>query len=106
MNIGDSVTFQVHKRAGGECEVCGSTKGLQQHHIVFRSQLGPDTVENRILLCWDCHHGTYGVHGREGRVLDKKLKLELQEKYFDMGYSEEKVRELMGGKLYLKDGGR
>jgi len=87
----------------GSCEVCGANFGLQQHHIVKRSQGGGDFPENIIWLCWDCHHGTLGVHGREGHKLDLKLKLDLQARYKSQGKSKEEIRQLMGGKIYLEE---
>lgn len=104
MSIPQSVKDEVYERSGGQCEICGSTHGLQHHHIVKRSQGGPDTAENIILLCWKHHHGCFGVHGKYGAKLDKRLKLDLQKKYFEQGKSEEEVRRLMGGKIYLKEG--
>ena len=104
MSIPQSVKQEIHERSGGRCEICGSIHGLQHHHIVKRSQGGPDTAENIILLCWEHHHGTYGVHGKHGHKLDKQLKLQLQNKYFEQGKSEDEVRELMGGRLYIKAG--
>lgn len=83
------------------CEICGSSHGVQRHHIVKRSQGGSDNPTNLIWLCWEHHHGTYGVHGREGHELDKKLKLQLQKKYFGQGFSEKEVRKKMGGRLYI-----
>lgn len=53
-----------------------------------------------IPLCWECHKGNNGVHGKNGRKLDLKLKRWLQRQYFKLGYEEKEVRELMGGKLY------
>ena len=82
------------------CGICGSTHGVQKHHIVFRSSCGKDNDENLIWLCWQHHHGTYGVHGKYGRKLDLELKEGLQEKYFSQGYSEDEVRKLMGGRIY------
>lgn len=35
---------------------------------------------NQVYLCGNHHRGTKGVHGREGHKLDKKLKLEYQQK--------------------------
>lgn len=105
MSIPKKVKRKVHDRSGGQCEICGSTHGLQHHHIVKKSQCGPDTFDNIILLCWDHHHGTYGVHGREGSELDRKLKLQLQEKYFEQGKSEKEVRRLMGNRLYIDEAG-
>ena len=95
-----STRQKVYNRANRQCEICGNTRGLQIHHIVKRSQQGKDDLDNLILLCWNCHHGTAGVHGKNGRELDLKLKLDLQEKLFNSGMNEEAVREYMGGKLY------
>ena len=93
---------KVAERSQGLCENCYSPKMVQHHHIIKgrgkRKQC--ETVYSIIALCYDCHYGTWGVHGREGRELDIKLKADLQNKYFDMGYTEEEVRKLMGGKLY------
>jgi len=75
---------------------------VQSHHIIKgngkRKQC--ETKQSVINLCWEHHHGTYGVHGREGHVLDMKLKLGLQAVYFEMGYSEDEIRKLLGGRTY------
>ena len=49
--------------ARGKCEnvVCVSlmkrnAERLHAHHILYRSDCGPDTVENGIALCPTCHH--------------------------------------------------
>lgn len=94
---------KVYNRANRSCEICGSKSGLQIHHIVKRSQTGKDDLDNLILLCWQHHHGTKGVHGRDGHALDLRLKLQLQEKLFDKGWSEREVREYMGGRLYTEE---
>src|SRR5699024_956156 len=93
----------VRKRSKGLCEVCGSNYLLQHHHIVGgrgkRKQC--ENEHSIILLCWNCHHGSkWGVHGKNGKDLNLYLKRKLQEKYFDMRYTESEVREKMGGKLY------
>lgn len=98
------IAQEVLDRSKGLCEVCGS-RGQHLHHIIKgkgkRRQL--ESPENVINLCWECHMGTRGVHGREGRELDLKLKLTLQEKYFNQGYTETEVRAKMGGRLYATD---
>jgi hypothetical protein len=38
------------------CEVCGSTLGLEVHHVFSRGAGGPDLDLNLITLCWTCHH--------------------------------------------------
>ena len=95
-----STRQKVYNRANRQCEICGNIRGLQIHHIVKKSQGGKDEPINSKLLCWEHHHGTNGVHGKNGHELDLKLKLELQEKLFERGMKEEEVREYMGGKLY------
>lgn len=89
---------QVAERAAGRCEVCKRVGGLELHHILRRRV--KETQHNCIMLCYECHRGTNGVHGKNGHALDLKLKRMVQQKYFDMGYSEEEVRRLMGGRLY------
>lgn len=39
----------------GRCELCGSKRGLELHHIIPRSIGGEDNDENLILVCYGCH---------------------------------------------------
>lgn len=55
----------VWERAQGWCERCGlallrGQGGYSQHHRKLRSQGGPDSPENLVLLCGS---GTTGCHG-------------------------------------------
>lgn len=93
-----NVYNKVVTRANGKCEICSRNYGLELHHILRRKV--KETEYNCILLCWYCHRGTNGVHGKNGHVLDIKLKKMVQSRYFKKGYSEEKARKMMGGKLY------
>lgn len=93
----------VLERSGGLCENCGAADYMcQLHHIIKgrgkRKQC--ETVESVLLLCWNCHYGTWGIHGKNGKALDLKLKINLQETYFKQGKTEGEVRILLGGKLY------
>lgn len=45
----------VDARDGRRCRVCGAGGEIHRHHIVKRSQGGPDTLENVITLCPQCH---------------------------------------------------
>ena len=57
----------VWLRAGGCCERCGAAlrSGWPGHHRKRRSQGGPDTIENVVALCGDCHtDGPDAVHHR------------------------------------------
>jgi 5-methylcytosine-specific restriction endonuclease McrA len=46
---------QVLERDGWRCQVCGSMRQLQVHHLKFRSQSGHDGELNLITLCAECH---------------------------------------------------
>ena len=63
------------------CNICG-TSYTETHHIMFRSEV--KALEhcklNLVDLCIDHHKGTYGVHGSKGAALNRKLKLEFQNK--------------------------
>lgn len=50
------------------CECCGG-KAVDIHHLVFRSQLGEDKIENLIALCRDCHN-----HAHDKRDFNEYLK--------------------------------
>lgn len=93
---------EVLKRSNFACEVCGAVGHLEIHHIIGGNgkRKQHESKESLIVLCWDCHQGTYGVHGREGGKLNLKLKRNLQEVYLKQGYPEDEVRVKMGGKLY------
>jgi len=103
--VSSELAKEVLDRANNRCENCGIyrcdifPKRHEIHHIVGRKV--DATPENLIYLCWECHKGTSGVHGRDGAKLNKKLKMELQEKYFAKGYNEIEVRKMMNGKITI-----
>lgn len=39
----------------GRCELCGSRRGLQAHHIIPITCGGPDTSNNLVCVCEACH---------------------------------------------------
>lgn len=58
----------ILKRDGYKCRSCGARQGLSVHHIIFRSDEGPDESWNLLTLCIGCHTGIHvdvqdGVHG-------------------------------------------
>ena len=87
----------------GKCWNCERTLPIFGHHAIHgrgkRKQL--ERPEGKYDLCWDCHMGTYGVHGRDGHALDMKIKRDYQSKLFAQGMTEDEVRYWMGGKLML-----
>ena len=60
-NITNAQRKAIYRREGWRCALCDSTKYLQIHHIIKRSQGGSNHPHNLITLCADCHalaHGT------------------------------------------------
>lgn len=73
-------------RAQGKCEKCetpvyldaipgtwthGSVRG-SEHHIIHKSNGGPEHNDNKLLLCFDCH---YEIHKKKrGKPKKKKHK--------------------------------
>jgi 5-methylcytosine-specific restriction endonuclease McrA len=60
----DRLVYQaVHARDGRVCQVCGIFCGtlIHLHHIVYRSQGGPTSVDNLLSVCMRCHAG---IHAR------------------------------------------
>lgn len=96
----------VMERSGGCCELCGSNNLCERHHIIGGSgkRKQCETEQSLIVLCYECHHGTYGWHGREGRALQDKLREELQATYTEMGYSRQEIFRLMGDRFYDREG--
>lgn len=82
------------------CNICG-TSYAETHHIMFRSEV--KSLEhcklNLVDLCIDHHKGTYGVHGSKGAALNRKLKLEFQnrlEMLLDKQYlTKEEINEVL-----------
>lgn len=83
------------------CRECYSSYGVELHHIVFRSE--NKNLEkcklNFSYLCQEHHRGTYGVHGSKGSKLNRKLKLEFQNKLemlWDKQYlTKEEINEVL-----------
>ena len=50
---------KILERDGWRCRACGSTAGLEVHHIQRRSQLGDDSDGNLITLRSDCHQAVH-----------------------------------------------
>ena len=54
-------------RAGGRCEVCHTLAPLDAHHILKRSQGGPDVLWNLVALCRP-HHDMTDAPWSKGRL--------------------------------------
>ena len=56
--VSGSIRYEVLKRAGGRCELCGiphEERALEVDHIVPRKEGGPDDLVNYQALCWKCN---------------------------------------------------
>jgi 5-methylcytosine-specific restriction endonuclease McrA len=58
---------KILQRDGWRCQVCGSMRNLEVHHVKFRSQSGSDAQENLITLCATCHGRVH--RGCEGKKI-------------------------------------
>jgi 5-methylcytosine-specific restriction endonuclease McrA len=56
----------VWERDNGQCQVCGTSRDVECHHVVFRSHGGGHEPDNLTLLCAACHRL---VHGGRLRVI-------------------------------------
>ena len=65
------------------CYVCGKQISLHKHHIFkgIRNRKKADEDGLWIYLCYEHHEGTYGVHGKNGKDLDNRLKKLAEEKW-------------------------
>jgi len=52
----------VRFRADNKCEICGSKKQLELHHLHYRT-LTKENPEDVILLCRDCHQKQHNYYG-------------------------------------------
>lgn len=53
------------------CCACGGRESLEHHHLVPRSEGGPDTEINLLTLCCTCHGLVHGVVRRDISSLTK-----------------------------------
>jgi hypothetical protein len=60
--ITNTVYKKVFNRDKGKCAVCGSTNGLECHHIIPRSRGGIGEPSNLCMLCKSCHY--VKLHGQ------------------------------------------
>jgi hypothetical protein len=84
------------------CEVCGTTRGLEEHHVIFRKP-APYLVnckKNKKFLCGN-HHRTGKDSPHQNWEVDLSYKLEfkeflLQQFNEDRRYTEDEIRKKLG----------
>ncbi len=64
--IPDDVRAKVVARDDGRCRFCGTPRGVDLHHVVYRSQGGKHTPDNLLSLC-GVHHAL--VHSSKRRFM-------------------------------------
>jgi hypothetical protein len=66
----------------GKCAACGCFGNVHKHHVFFgKNRHISDKYGFIVNLCQDCHTGTDGVHGKNGKELDLQLKRMSQAKF-------------------------
>lgn len=90
------------------CDICGKNYLVETHHIVKRGQAKylEKCKLNLIDLCYDCHRGTKGMHGKYGSELDHEIKERFQNNLklifgSDIYYTTEQIAEKLD--ISLKD---
>jgi 5-methylcytosine-specific restriction endonuclease McrA len=63
---------EIRKKQDNVCASCGKkVKKLQIHHIIPQSMGGPDTEDNAVGLCPNCHQ-EWDERAKEGKFFKKK----------------------------------
>lgn len=92
----------IIQKQNNHCFVCQTDRGqvLEEHHIFFGpSRKLSEKYGLKVPLCIEHHRGTNGVHGKNGKQLNEKLKKIAQRKFEETHTREEFMR--IFGKNYL-----
>lgn len=83
------------------CVLCGK-QGTEQHHVIKRSQATSlkNCKLNLVWLCAECHRGTNGIHGKNGKENDIKLKAiyysKVKRLFNKPYYKQEEIKDILG----------
>lgn len=74
--IPDSKRFSIITEDLHRCVECGAISGIMLHEIFFGRVKRDLSKEFGLVipLCYKCHQGTNGIHGKNGHALDMKWK--------------------------------
>lgn len=81
-NRDENVAGYTKRRANGRCDLCGESAPfmhkngdpyLESHHVVWLKHGGPDTIENTVALCPNCHRRMHILDsdGDKKRLIEK-----------------------------------
>lgn len=71
MAFSEKVKLQVRRKSNFRCCICEMLFGGEVHHIIPESQGGPDTLDNAVLLCPNCHD-SYGGNPEKRKQIKQK----------------------------------
>lgn len=77
MSFPQTIVDELLAKTGRMCAVCNRLHGVQVHHIVPRSEGGPDDASNAIPLCPNCHDEVH-AHYSPGRTTRLYTEAELR----------------------------
>ena len=55
MALDAAVARDCFIRDSWRCRHCRNRNGLHPHHLIYKSQCGPDALQNLLCLCAHCH---------------------------------------------------
>lgn len=61
----------------GMCVLCGTTRGLQLHHICGRGRFLTDQLANCVFLCHNCHNNIVHADLKKYRPILKEISKEI-----------------------------
>lgn len=82
--IPNEVRKGIYRREGYQCAICSSTKYLQIHHCIKRSQGGSNHPHNLICLCADCHALAHGINLNDWDATKEDMEQAITEYLADM----------------------
>lgn len=59
-SVRNDTIITVERKMQSMCSPTTDFRGLQKHHIIFRSHCGPDDKQNIVWLCGVCHDEAHG----------------------------------------------
>lgn len=99
----DTDRFSILADDMHRCVVCGAIASIELHEVYFGS--GKRDLSKKwglvVPLCYQCHRGTDGVHGRDGHLLDMELKRKAQIVFGNV-YPDENFLSIFG-RNYIDD---
>lgn len=88
----DRIRQKVFARDGNKCVICGSTDGIEPHHLTYRNTYH-ENLDDLITLCRSCHSIHHAIAQREKAIEAIYSANDLAEKENKEKYWEEKREE-------------